>query len=234
MKLPDKDVVKNHRLVDDTDLIVKTVDDSKTQEVYEPYEKRDKYVKSIERIIRSSYEYSTYIGILKNKMDLTRCRFIPDVDITETKGLSLEIHHYPFTLYELVDYKINQLEELGRLTDTFNPFLVARAVMQMHYQGRVGLVPLSVTVHELVHDGDIFVPLTDKFVFGNWEEGAKLDLVYPDDTESRLQLLKKLTKDYVINDNLDLDALKHIQTRIKMDHEDEPATIVKEEEQQTA
>jgi hypothetical protein len=36
---------------------------------------------------------------------------------------------------------------------------VANEVMECHYEGIVGLLPLSVTVHELVHSGKLFIPL---------------------------------------------------------------------------
>jgi hypothetical protein len=38
--------------------------------------------------------------------------------------------------------------------------------MKIHYQNKVGLIPLSATVHKLLHTGRIFVPLQN--VYGNF------------------------------------------------------------------
>ena len=39
--------------------------------------------------------------------------------------------------------------------------------MWLHYNNMVGLIPLSETIHELVHNGVIFIPTTH--VFGNYK-----------------------------------------------------------------
>ena len=43
---------------------------------------------------------------------------------------------------------------------------VCDEVMGLHYMGYVGLIPLSATVHSLVHSGSISIPLRN--VFGNF------------------------------------------------------------------
>jgi hypothetical protein len=40
--------------------------------------------------------------------------------------------------------------------------------MDLHYQNKIGLVPLSKTVHDLTHDGEIFINF--KSVFGKFNE----------------------------------------------------------------
>jgi hypothetical protein len=45
--------------------------------------------------------------------------------------------------------------------------MVAKEVMQRHYELLVGLIPLSKTVHKLVHSESIFIPI-DK-ALGNWQ-----------------------------------------------------------------
>ena len=43
--------------------------------------------------------------------------------------------------------------------ERINMMDIAEEVMGLHYDGYVGLVPLSQTVHELVHSGAMFIPL---------------------------------------------------------------------------
>ena len=126
---------------------------------------KSKFIKKIEKIIRSSYEYRTYIGILKNELNLTKCTFLPEIDISAIK-VSLEFHHYPFTLYDLVAIEIEK--DINCNNKFIDPFDIADRVMINHYKNIIGLVPLSATVHQLVHDGKKFV--NKKYIYGNYEK----------------------------------------------------------------
>ncbi|AMS01326.1 hypothetical protein AR9_g242 [Bacillus phage AR9] len=126
---------------------------------------RLKFIKRIEKIIRRSFEYKTYIGFLKNELDLTKCTFLPMVDTKEIKKVGLEFHHYPFTLFDIVSIVLDE-HILVNGEKRINPFDIAEEVMELHYQNYIGLVPLTKTVHELVHSGKIFVNLN--YVFGNY------------------------------------------------------------------
>ena len=78
----------------------------------------------------------------------------------------IEIHHAPFDLYTIVGIVLKKWE--AQHDGVINENMVAKEVMQLHYQGLIGLIPLSVTVHELVHDGKLIVPLN--CVFGRFVE----------------------------------------------------------------
>lgn len=134
---------------------------------YPEYEIEDdksytKFIKKVERYIRTSLEYKEYINFLKSEINMNQCSLFKNIDRTELSGMSIEIHHSPFTLYDLTSIVTSKHSETeGRL----NPILIAQEVMDIHFRGMVGLIPLSVTVHQLVHSGDIFIPI-DK-VYGN-------------------------------------------------------------------
>jgi hypothetical protein len=124
-------------------------------------------VKSVERLLRQSVEYRRYVDYLKAELDLTRCTFLSEVDVREVKGVGLEFHHYPFTLYDICQAAVrSQLDVLGRLGERdFSSLLAAQEVAELHYRNEVGLVPLSVTLHELAHGGHVLIPLD--CVFGD-------------------------------------------------------------------
>lgn len=136
-------------------------------EIHYEEKKRQKFIKYIEKIIRRSYEYRAYIGFLKNELNLTKCTFLPMVDINEIKKVGIEFHHYPFTLYDIVSIVLDE-RMLVKGEKQISPFDIANEVMELHYQNYIGLVPLTTTVHELVHSGKIFVNL--KYVFGNYNK----------------------------------------------------------------
>ena len=117
---------------------------------------RNKFIKQIEKLSRGSDEYKEYIKFLKTKMHMDRCYVNPTIVSANGKKYSIELHHEPFTLYDLVDIEIMRREKEGVDLDKFS---IAEAVMALHYDGLVGLIPLSKTQHELVHSSKVFIPL---------------------------------------------------------------------------
>lgn len=113
-------------------------------------------VNYVEKLVRSSFEYKEMIKFLREKIDMNRCSYFKGVN-NHLKGVTIEIHHAPFTLYDIsyivIDYFLENDMEL-------NPFSIAEYVMFLHYCGMVGLFPVCKTVHELIHCGQIFVPVT--------------------------------------------------------------------------
>jgi hypothetical protein len=73
---------------------------------------------------------------------------------------TLEMHHYPFTLYELCEIV---MKKQFASNIPVNTFTIADEVLRLHYENVIGLVPLSVTVHQLVHAGRIFLKLSQTF-----------------------------------------------------------------------
>jgi hypothetical protein len=124
-----------------------------------------KYISNIEKIVRSSFEYRTLIQYIRENMDMNKCSFFENVNNIDTSKVRIEIHHHPFTLYELVVIVYNKRQFMREPIDDE---LVAKEVMYLHYALLVGLIPLSETVHELVHNQYLFIP-NDK-VMGRYEE----------------------------------------------------------------
>jgi len=75
-----------------------------------------------------------------------------------------------------------------------NPLLIAEEVTSLHYRNLIGLIPLSVTVHELVHNGKLFIPLQN--IFGGYVEFIeKYEKYISQDLLSLLEAKFKLSKD---------------------------------------
>lgn len=146
-----------------------------------------KLVKVAEKLVRKSFEYSHYLGYLKNDLGMTMCSVMPQVN---AEFASLEMHHYPFTLFELclIVLKKQQVND-----EDITSFSIADEVLELHYQHRVGLVPLSKTVHDLVHAGKIFIRLQQ--VFGDILSFTKEYKDYiPEDTIVQLFKIIELSK----------------------------------------
>lgn len=141
-----------------------------------------KYNKYIEKLIRTSAEYKRYIGILKNDFDLTSCKVLDKVDIKDIKKVSFEMHHYPATLYDIVVAVRETFREDSERSSLapYKSFDIANYIMKLHYEGKVGLVPLTKTAHELVHNGSVFIPLNKEYVFGDYETLIKEHVFSPE------------------------------------------------------
>ena len=129
----------------------------------------EKTIKYLERMIRGSYEYKEYIKYLKNELDIKKCVLTPGLDL-ENVQFQLEFHHYPLSLFEIVDIVGNSLLKKNN-SSSVSMFDIMEQVMKEHYEGHVGLVPLSSTVHEMFHNGAIEIPIES--VYGDYKQFCK-------------------------------------------------------------
>lgn len=174
---------------------------------------RVKFVKRIEKIVRSSLEYKDYIAFLKENVDMTACRFFNNVDGLDNRRIKIEIHHEPLTLYDIVNVVLEKwIVEGIPLNDLF----IADEVMRLHYENKVGLIPLSKTVHQLVHDSsDIIIPLP--MVYGNYR--AFLD-EYGEFIESGLpEIIEKLERKIALTNSIKNVDVNEAYTVLQKDFE---------------
>jgi len=108
----------------------------------------NKFIKNVEKDVRKSDEYSAYLWNLRNQ-GLEACSFLGNVN---DENATIEFHHYPFTLFDIVATVTEKRLFNKEPTSTF---LVASEVLKLHFDNKVGLLPLSKTVHELAHAGEI-------------------------------------------------------------------------------
>ena len=149
------------------------------------------FIKSVEKLVRTSREYKTYIEELRSSVfALNHDVVLHNITNADT---SLEFHHYPLNLYEIVEtcmlHHIVQNEK-------FTSFSLAKEIMDLHFKHKIGIVPLSKTNHELTHSGNLF--LTTDQIFGDYqsfideyEDGLTMEI------KNNLALIEKYTKDGV-------------------------------------
>lgn len=124
-----------------------------------------KYFTDIERLCRMSFSYKRLIQFLREYVDLNACSFFKNINNIDTRSIKIHIHHAPLTLYDIV-VAIYRKRLMNKQPLNIN--LVAKEVMWVHYRLLVGLIPLSETVHEIVHNGFLFIPTN--VVFGNYKQ----------------------------------------------------------------
>lgn len=179
---------------------------------FEDEKKLIKYIKKIENIVRSSQEYKDFIKYLKEEQEYTQCAFFREIDIREIKGVGIEFHHYPFSLFDITSIVLDK--ESHYRTTTVNTFDIANEIMRIHYDGLVGLVPLSKTLHDLAHDGEVFINFSlvsgdVKTFMENYNE------FIPEELKEKISVLENLSEKN--NDQANKFILKKIFQTVEMD-----------------
>jgi hypothetical protein len=158
-----------------------------------------KTIKHIVSQIRSSREYRNYIKFLKNEHNLNECSFLNSIT---TSNSSIELHHYPFSLYEIVEIVIKNNELNNTEVSSIN---IIEEVIKEHYLGNIGLVPLSKLSHDLAHNGKLFI--LQKHIFGNVKNFINTyNIAINEEMKSKLELVYNFEKN-----NTDLILLENLK-----------------------
>lgn len=153
----------------------------------------DKLIKRVERIVRSSMEYRDIMAYLRKFVDFDKCAFFNNVSKEDNTKIRIEIHHEPLTLYDIVHIVLNKWIVEGMIIDDL---YIAEEVMELHYANLVGLIPLSKTIHQIVHNSNkIIIPI--HMTYGNFNKFLEqYDPYVPDEVwdkiENKIEETKKL------------------------------------------
>lgn len=182
---------------------------------YDVFDEKDfrKYINDVKKTVRGSLEYRQYIQYLRNYMNMNRDSFFENVNNIDTSKIKIEIHHSPYTLEDICTTVFNKRVFYGEDIDVED---VAKEVMYIHYFLMVGLIPLSETVHQLVHNQYIFIP-TDKVV-GNYKEFENTYGSWiPEEAKEKVKSMEERTLTY--NVEIDKALLQQKQIPIEL-HDD--------------
>ena len=164
-----------------------------------------KYISNIEKEVRLSFEYREMIQYIKDNYDMNSCSFIK-VSGNDEVNVSIEIHHYPFTLYDIV---LIVYRKRLYYQERLDVQLVAKEITMLHYKLLIGLIPLSKTVHQLVHDGKLFIPVQN--VLGKYDDFVQIYKPFCDveqlDTIERIERYSSENTDLLNTSVLDMNTI---------------------------
>jgi hypothetical protein len=145
-----------------------------------------KRIKKFETGIRSSRGYYRLFQYLKKNYGMVVDGFNPNL-ATGLGDMRIELHHTPFTLFDITQIVCNK----HIMTQGFgDEFTVGEEVVLLHWQNLVGLYPLSPTHHELVHSG--CMDIHPKVVRGNWRDFIRMyKPFFPPNLLDRISELEK-------------------------------------------
>ena len=150
--------------------------DSPTEEFEIPFYKDNDYfvslenfvsfVKAVESLVRRSDDYNKYIKYLREEIGLTKCQVLSNIETDQDdedggQHTKIEMHHGPIlTLFDLAailtDWAIANDKKI-------TTFYIADLLLQEHFNNNVQVVMLSTTVHEQVHEGNVWININQAF-----------------------------------------------------------------------
>ena len=174
----------------------------------------NKYILAIKSAVRKSFEYRRYINFIRDKYGMNKDAYIDGVSNSEGFDIRIEIHHYPFSLDDIANivYK-----KRCYYNENVSIWMVAKEIMSLHYKNMVGLVPLSKTVHELVHAHRIFIPIN--IILGRYE--LFVNYYRPFITPEQMDVLERI-EDYTqkqSNELLNNDILNYNKVNININND---------------
>ncbi len=176
---------------------------------------RYKYCVMIKNMVRTYPEYRTLISFIKKHMNMNKCIVFNNLQNGEGKHYTIELHHWPYTLIEIINVVVSKRQMLG---ETLNPYDVIDEVFELHYDGKVGLINLSVTAHELAESGKVFIPL--QWIYQRYDVFTEEYEEYMDDTlKQKIELLIQMSQ---ASDKIASNILDPEFTYIKVDGWDLP------------
>jgi hypothetical protein len=125
--------------------------------IHLPFNKKDKYfsnptdlikfIQDVEKVIRTSKEYTNYIRYLKEEVGLHSCSLFREIDDSKAP---IEMHHGPiFTLYDIVEIQIAHLYRNG---DAINSYRLAHNILKDHWNNIIQVIMLCKTAHTAIHN----------------------------------------------------------------------------------
>lgn len=154
---------------------------------------RYKYCTTVKTLVRRVPEYNEYVRFCKKHLGMYGCDVFRNLnnDPELHKKYTIELHHTPFTLMEIINVVVSKRIAYG---ESLNPNLVAEEVLELHYDGKVGLINLSKTAHELAEKGRIFIPLQRIYHSGYMEFVKEYEDFIDDNLKEKIELIIQMSQ----------------------------------------
>jgi len=152
-------------------------------------------IKNIETQVRRSYEYRLWRNYILETVGHKYCALTGEVN----DEVTIELHHHPLTLYDIVDILINDhiVKEVP-----FCTFDISTKVIELHYSNKVGYIPLCKTLHEKYHNG--YLNINIDLVYGNWKTLlSEYEETVPEYTNDKIARLSNIKKTQIVNKDKD-------------------------------
>ena len=128
----------------------------------------ESFIRGCKKAIRGSLEYKRWSKYLKEVLGLNTCAVSGEI----SENVTIEIHHHPLTMEEIVTILTDTLLSKNKKITTFQ---IVEEVLKIHYDDNVGYVPLATTYHEKYHSGALNLDIN--LVRGNYQYLIENDFI---------------------------------------------------------
>ena len=162
-----------------------------------------RFIKQVEKVVRGNTEYKLWLTHMREDRDiLATDAFLHNLD---SSLVEIQLHHYPINLYNICETITKAFLAEDKKVSTM---VIADQVIIEHFQNRIGLVPLSVTMHEIAHKSDL--KLVRSQIVGNWESFVKKYQAYISDYD--YGIIKEITERDALKKVSDVIGLLEYET----------------------
>ena len=151
-----------------------------------------KFIKNVETLVRRANEYRLWVKYISEVLGHTHCG-LTDESLYE---VSVEIHHHVPSLFIACKAMTQKMIEGGK---PFCSLEVADEVLKLHFQNKIGYIPILKSLHEKFHNG--FLEIPKELLHGDYDYFIKNFSKYLNDADietiqERLMITKETSQDY--------------------------------------
>ena len=177
----------------------------KGEEFFSIYENEVRFYKGVEDAVRRHPFYSKYIKYLIDVVGIKSCQVLPNIEIPDDKKskVTIEMHHGPMlTLFDVAQIVTTWYRKHN--CDHITTCFIANAIIEEHRLNNVRTVLLAKSVHQQVHEGNIFLNYNQGFGYTDvflekYKEGI---------SDSMADKINRYIEESKENDSYDNDVLK--------------------------
>lgn len=128
----------------------------KSEDFFSFFDNEIAFIKGCEAAVRRhDFMKRVYPKYLKEIVGLRVCSVLSNIEADDKNKIAIEMHHFPFTLFDTCEIVINHMRANGH--KNINTFTVANEVIEQHRLNRIRVVFLAKSIHQKVHDEGIYI-----------------------------------------------------------------------------
>lgn len=140
----------------DSDNALYYLEFDKTEDYFSYFDNEVAFYKGCEDLVRAHEFYRiTYPRYLKEVVGLDTCQVFPGIKDDDRKKISIEMHHFPLTMFDICEIVTKYLRV--RECKDITTFKVANIVLEEHRQNRCRIIKVTKSTHQKIHDDAIYI-----------------------------------------------------------------------------
>ncbi len=134
----------------------------KTEDYFSFFDNEVAFYKGCEDLVRAhEFIRVTYPRYLKEVVGLDTCQIFPNIKDDDRKRVSIEMHHFPLTLFDICEIVTKDLR--AKHDKNITTPKVANIVVEEHRQNHCRIIKVNKSAHQKIHDDEIYINYAQGF-----------------------------------------------------------------------